>query len=86
MDAQENVYMEWHLFEVNAHTAVKWSNRTGTSAAHKQTGLKSFMITRFLLLALNSVFSKVSAVLTGVYCSILHCPLNACWQYIIALK
>lgn len=71
MDAQENVYMEWHLFEVNAHTAVKWSNRTGTSAAHKQTGLKSFMITRFLLLALNSVFQRFLQCLLGfivVYC------------------
>lgn len=48
--------MGWHVFKVNAHTAVKWSNKTGTAAAHKQTGIKSFMITRFLLLALNSVF------------------------------
>lgn len=68
MDAQENVYMEWHLFEVNA---VKWSNETGTAAAHKQTGLKSFMITRFLLLALNSVFQRFLQCLLGfivVYC------------------
>ena len=86
MDAYENVYMELHLVKVNAHAAVRWSNKTRTAAANKQTGLESFMITRILLLVLNSVFQRFLQCLQGVYCSILHCPLNACWQYIIALK
>lgn len=60
--------MEWHLLKVNAHTAVKWSNKTGIAAAHKQTGLKSFMITRFLLLALNSVFQRFLQCLLGIHC------------------
>lgn len=71
MDAQENVYMRWHLFKVNAHTAAEWSNKTGTAAADKQTGLESFMVTGFLLLVLNSVFQRFLQCLLGfivVYC------------------
>lgn len=66
MDARENVYMKWHLFKANAHSAVKWSNKTRTAAADIQTGLESFIITRFLLLVLNSVFKGFCSAYWGL--------------------
>lgn len=66
MDAQENVYMKWDLFKVNAHAVAEWSDKTGTAAADKHTGLKSFMITRFLLLVLNSVFKGFCSAYWGL--------------------
>lgn len=71
MDAQENVYMKWHLFKVNAHTVAGRSNQTGTVAADKQTRLESFVIITFLLLVLNSVFQRFAQCLMEfivVYC------------------
>lgn len=62
--------MEWHLSKGQCTHCCEVVKQTGTAAAYKQTGIKSFRITRILLLALNSVFLKVSAVLTGVYCYI----------------
>lgn len=57
--------MDWHLFEVNAHAAVRWSNKKATAAADKQE-FKSFVIRRFLLLHLNSVFSGFCSAYWGL--------------------
>lgn len=63
--------LHWVPPPLQAHTAVKWSNETGTAADDKQTGLKSFMITMFLLLAINSILQRFLQCLLGfivVYC------------------
>lgn len=50
--------MEWHLSKGQCTQCCEVVKQTGTAAAYKQTGIKSFRITRILLLALNSVFFK----------------------------
>lgn len=74
MDAQENVYMRWHLFKVNAHSLRSGRTKQGLPLLTNTQDLKASWLQGFCYLSYIVFFQRFLQCLLGfivVYCIVL---------------